>query len=57
MNYIDDIRILTNLKTELIEELYEEDIIALNDAISALKTLNDMGETMNKILREEHKTE
>lgn len=34
---------------------YDLELEALNDAISALKTLQDMGEDMNKFLRENHR--
>ena len=34
---------------------YALELEALNDAISALKTLQDMGEAMNQFLRENHK--
>ena len=58
MNYQQDIEVLIRVRNKICNGLYhEEEKEAINDAISALKTLNDMGETMNKILREEHKTE
>lgn len=68
MNYSDDIKILNimmndyhGINVKAIEhglgDLYSDRIEALNDAISAIKTLQDMGDTMNRILREEHKSE
>ena len=56
MNYKQDIEVLTRVRNKICNGLYHaEEKEALNDAISALKTLDDMGETMNKLLREEHK--
>jgi hypothetical protein len=68
MNYSDDIKILNRMMNDYhdinvkaiehgLGDLYSDKIEALNDAISALKTLDDMGDAMNKILREEHKPE
>lgn len=57
MSYDKDIAIIVGLlKDSTINELFTgEETEALNDAISALKTLQDMGEAMNQFLRENHK--
>ena len=58
MNYQQDIEVLIRVRNKICNGLYRaEEKEALNDAISALKTLDDMGETMNKLLREGHKRE
>lgn len=58
MNYQQDIEVLTRVRNKICNGLYRaEEKEALNDAISAIKTLQDMGDAMNRFLREEHKTE
>lgn len=68
MNYSDDIKILNRMMNDYhdinvkaiehgLGDLYSDKVEVLNDAISAIKTLQDMGDVMNRFLREEHKQE
>lgn len=58
MTYDKDIEVLTSIRNKITLGIYHaEEAEALNDAISAIQTLLDMGDTMNTLLRANHKGE
>lgn len=58
MTYEKDLEVLTSIRNKIILGIYHaEEAEALDDAISAIKTLQDMGDTMNQLMRANHKGE
>lgn len=58
MTYEKDLEVLTSIRNKITLGIYHaEEAEALDDAILAIQTLIDMGDTMNAILREYHKGE
>lgn len=58
MTYEKDLEVLTTIRNKITLGIYHaEEAEALDDAISAIKTLIDMGDTMNVILKLHHKGE
>ena len=58
MTYDKDLEVLTSIRNKITLGIYHsEEAEALDDAISAIQTLKDMGDTMNTLLRTNHKGE
>ncbi len=58
MTYDKDLEVLHSIRNKITLGIYHpEEAEALDDAISAIQTLIDMGDTMNALLRAKHKGE
>lgn len=58
MTYEKDLEVLHSIRNKITLGIYHpEEAEALDDAISAIQTLIDMGDTMNIILKLHHKGE